>query len=50
MGADARECGRGRWLAQVDHPSSPGVYPLEGWLKLDSEDRPWVYSNPIYVR
>jgi hypothetical protein len=27
----------------------PGVYRVEGWLKLDSEDRPWIYSNPIYV-
>jgi len=31
----------------VDHP---GVYRVEGWLKLDGEDRPWIYSNPIYVR
>lgn len=29
---------------------TPGVYRVEGWLKLDGEDRPWVYSNPIYVR
>jgi len=28
----------------------PGVYRLEGWLKIDGEDRPWIYSNPIYVR
>jgi hypothetical protein len=27
-----------------------GVYRVEGWLTLDGEDRPWVYSNPIYVR
>jgi hypothetical protein len=30
--------------------AGPGVYRVEGWLKLDGEDRPWVYSNPIYVR
>ena len=30
--------------------AGPGVYRVEGWLKLDSEDRPWIYSNPIYVR
>jgi hypothetical protein len=30
--------------------ASPGVYRVEGWLKLDGEERPWVYSNPIYVR
>src|SRR2546423_4013758 len=28
----------------------PGVYRLEGWLELDGELRPWIYSNPIYVR
>ena len=27
-----------------------GVYRLEGWLAIDGEDRPWIYSNPIYVR
>jgi hypothetical protein len=30
--------------------AGPGVYRVEGWLKLDGEDRPWVYSNPIYIR
>jgi hypothetical protein len=29
---------------------SAGVYRVEGWLKLDGEDRPWIYSNPIYMR
>ncbi len=28
----------------------PGVYRLEAWLTVDGEDRPWIYSNPIYVR
>ncbi len=28
----------------------PGVYRLEAWLKLDGELRPWIFSNPIYVR
>lgn len=27
-----------------------GVYRVEGWLTLDGEERPWVYSNPIYLR
>jgi len=27
-----------------------GVYRVEGWLRLDGEDRPWIYSNPIYLR
>ena len=30
--------------------AGPGVYRVEGWLKIDGEDRPWIYSNPIYVR
>jgi hypothetical protein len=28
----------------------PGVYRVEGWLTVDGEQRPWIYSNPIYVR
>ncbi len=29
---------------------APGVYRLEAWLTIDSEERPWIYANPIYVR
>jgi hypothetical protein len=28
----------------------PGAYRLEAWLTLDGEQRPWIYSNPIYVK
>lgn len=31
-------------------PAGPGVYRVEGWLLLDGEERPWLYSNPIYLR
>jgi hypothetical protein len=31
-------------------PTEPGVYRLEAWLTLDGEPRPWLFSNPIYVR
>lgn len=31
-------------------PDSTGVYRLEAFLKVDGEDRPWIYSNPIYIR
>ncbi len=31
-------------------PREKGVYRLEAWLELDGEQRPWIYSNPIYVR
>lgn len=29
---------------------TPGVYRVEVWLKLAGEDRPWILTNPIYVR
>jgi len=28
----------------------PGVYRIEAWLKFVGEPRPWIFSNPIYVR
>ncbi|MBI2435775.1 MAG: histidinol phosphatase, partial [Candidatus Hydrogenedentes bacterium] len=31
-------------------PDGPGVYRVEGWVTLDDERRPWIYSNPVYVR
>jgi hypothetical protein len=31
-------------------PAGPGVYRVEGWLTLDNEQRPWLCSNPIYLR
>jgi hypothetical protein len=31
-------------------PTEPGAYRLEAWLHLDGEWRPWVFSNPVYVR
>jgi hypothetical protein len=40
--------GRGHSL---DHRlREPGVYRVEGWLRLDGEERCWILSNPIYVR
>jgi hypothetical protein len=30
--------------------TEPGAYRLEAWLRLDGEYRPWVFSNPIYVK
>lgn len=36
-----------QWEHAVD---GPGVYRLEAWLTLADEERPWIYSNPIYVR
>jgi acetyl esterase/lipase len=28
----------------------PGPYRLEAWLTVDGEDRPWIYSNPVFLR
>ncbi len=27
-----------------------GTYRLEAWLSAGGEDRPWIFSNPIYLR
>jgi acetyl esterase/lipase len=29
---------------------SPGAYRVEVWLDVDGEQRPWIYSNPIYLK
>lgn len=29
--------------------SQPGSYRVEAWLTVDGEQRPWIYSNPIYL-
>jgi hypothetical protein len=35
----------------LDYPvHKPGVYRVELWLTLAGEDRPWILTNPIYVR
>ena len=35
----------------IDVPiDKPGVYRVEVWLTLAGEPRPWILSNPIYVR
>src|SRR5207237_3408305 len=28
----------------------PGAYRMEAWLPIDGEDRPWIYSNPVYLK
>lgn len=30
--------------------TEPGVYRVECWANLAGEDRPWLYTNPIYIR
>lgn len=28
---------------------NPGAYRLEAWLEIAGEERPWIYSNPVYL-
>src|SRR5437867_661474 len=28
----------------------PGAYRVEAWLSVDGEERPWIYSNPVYLK
>src|SRR5262249_34189044 len=28
----------------------PGAYRLEAWLEVAGELRPWIYSNPVYLK
>lgn len=30
--------------------TTPGIYRVEAWLMLAGEPRPWILSNPIYLR
>ena len=27
-----------------------GAYRLEAWLTVDGEDRPWIFSNPVFLK
>jgi acetyl esterase/lipase len=29
---------------------SEGTYRVEAWLPVDDEERPWIYSNPVYLK
>jgi hypothetical protein len=36
---------------ELVHPAAgAGVYRVEAWLEVGGEWRPWIYSNPIYLR
>jgi hypothetical protein len=40
-----------RAARDLDVPlDEPGIYRVEIWLTLAGEPRPWILSNPIYVR
>lgn len=29
---------------------SSGTYRVEAWLEADGDERPWIYSNPVYLK
>jgi acetyl esterase/lipase len=31
-------------------PKEAGAYRLEAWLDVDGEQRPWIYTSPIYFK
>ncbi len=40
-----------RTVGALDEPiDKPGIYRVEVWQTLAGESRPWILSNPIYVR
>ncbi len=46
-----REVARSEGRAEFGYAvGEPGAYRLEAWLELDGEWRPWIISNPVYVR
>jgi acetyl esterase/lipase len=55
IAANIRLIHKGQIVARKDGgdfeftPTEPGPYRLEAWLKVDGEERPWIYSNPIYL-
>lgn len=30
--------------------TNPDPYRLEAWLPVDGEERPWIFSNPVYLQ
>jgi len=36
-------------IAMTYFTQKEGAYRVEVWLDVDGEERPWIYSNPIYV-
>ena len=47
---DGQEIARASGTSLERQVGEPGAYRVEVWVMLDGEARPWVYSNPIYVR
>ena len=40
-----------QWGDRLEHEITVrGVYRIEAWLEVGGEERPWLFTNPIYVR
>jgi hypothetical protein len=46
---DGMEVARGQGRELAADAAAPGAYRVEVSLPVAGEDRPWIYSNPIYV-
>jgi hypothetical protein len=43
--------GRAQRTNRFEHlADKPGVYRIEAWVEVGGEVRPWIYSNPVYLR
>jgi hypothetical protein len=47
---DGREIARESGLRLTGEVSEAGAYRVEAWLTVAGQPRPWIYSNPIFVR
>lgn len=47
---NGKEIARGEGNRMQVPVTEAGVYRSEVWLELDGEWRPWIYSNPVYLR
>jgi hypothetical protein len=48
---DGAEVASAQRADRLEHAAEqPGVYRVEAWVEIGGEPRPWIYSNPIYVR
>jgi hypothetical protein len=45
-----REVARALGTEIVHLAAEAGAYRVEAWLEIGGEWRPWIYSNPIYLR
>jgi hypothetical protein len=47
---DGEEIARATGTRLTRAVREPGAYRVEAWLTIAGQPRPWIYSNPIYLR